>query len=91
MEDRVIWSASREKGPDDVTRDFEKFAFENNCSKWREIWVTRAGCSVNGGNVCSKGFGMPKKQSDVPFRTLVLIFSFIDRRSMVYFITNFVD
>ena len=43
-----MWAASREKGPDDMTRDFEKFAFENNCSKWREIWVTRAGCSVNG-------------------------------------------
>ena len=64
-----IWAASREKGPDDMTRDFEKFAFENNCSKWREIWVTRAGCSVNGENFRSKGFGMPKKQSDVPFRS----------------------
>ena len=22
-----------------MTRDLEKFAFENNCSKWREIWL----------------------------------------------------
>ena len=65
----IRWAASREKGPDDMTRDFEKFAFENNCSKWREIWVTRAGCSVRGENFRSKGFGMPKKQTDVPFRT----------------------
>ena len=33
-------AASRDKGPDDMTRDLEKFAFEKNCSKWREIWVT---------------------------------------------------
>lgn len=48
---------------------WRKLHLKNNCSKWREILVTRAGCSVNGKNFRSKGFGMPKKQSDVPFRT----------------------
>ena len=70
----TIWAESREKGPDDMTRDSEKFAFENNCSKWREIWVTYAGCSVHGENFRSEGIGMSKKQSDVSFRTYVFIF-----------------
>ena len=47
---------------------------------WKQLlkmawdWVTRTACWVYGENFCSKGFGMPKKQSDVPFRTKVFIF-----------------